>query len=312
MTTAAHFYALAILVGMVQGGTQALSRSLFASMIPRHKSSEFFAFFGVFERYAGILGPLVFAAMVDATGQSRNAMLAVLGFFVVGGGVLLFVDVDAGRRGGPPGGGGAAPDMAHARRTPRSAGWRGSPAGSSIAPIASARCREHGAVLLLPNHPNALLDPARGLGDGRTRRQVSGQVHAVQRARSALSSRAPARSRCIARIDQGVDTSKNAEMFAAVSAALAAGDAVCIFPEGISHSTGRLEPLRTGAARMALGGRARRHAGGARSSRPQLRSQDRVSVARHRRLRPAVLGTRSLGRTTSWRPRPRMPRPFAR
>jgi len=98
MTSAAHFYALAIMVGMVQGGTQALSRSLFASMIPRHKSSEFFAFFGVFERYAGILGPLVFAAMVDATGQSRNAMLAVLGFFVVGGVVLLFVDVDAGRQ----------------------------------------------------------------------------------------------------------------------------------------------------------------------------------------------------------------------
>jgi UMF1 family MFS transporter len=98
MTTALHFYALAIMVGMVQGGTQALSRSLFASMIPRHKSSEFFAFFGVFERYAGVLGPLIFAVMVDATGQSRNAMLAVLGFFVIGGAILAFVDVDAGRR----------------------------------------------------------------------------------------------------------------------------------------------------------------------------------------------------------------------
>jgi len=98
MTSAAHFYALAIMVGMVQGGTQALSRSLFASMIPRHKSSEFFAFFGVFERYAGILGPLVFAAMVDMTGESRNAILAVLGFFVVGGAILVFVDVDAGRQ----------------------------------------------------------------------------------------------------------------------------------------------------------------------------------------------------------------------
>jgi UMF1 family MFS transporter len=98
MSTAAHFYALAIMVGMVQGGTQALSRSLFASMIPRHKSSEFFAFFGVFERYAGILGPLVFAAMVDATGQSRQAMLAVLGFFVIGAAILIFVDVDAGRQ----------------------------------------------------------------------------------------------------------------------------------------------------------------------------------------------------------------------
>ena len=60
MRTATHFFMLAILVGMVQGGTQALSRSLFASMIPKHKSSEFFAFFGVFERYAGILGPALF------------------------------------------------------------------------------------------------------------------------------------------------------------------------------------------------------------------------------------------------------------
>jgi UMF1 family MFS transporter len=98
MSSAAHFYALAILVGMVQGGTQALSRSLFASMIPRHKSSEFFAFFGVFERYAGILGPLVFAIMVESTGHSRNAILAVLGFFIVGAAILAFVDVDAGRR----------------------------------------------------------------------------------------------------------------------------------------------------------------------------------------------------------------------
>ncbi len=98
MSSAAHFYALAILVGMVQGGTQALSRSMFASMIPRHKSSEFFAFFGVFERYAGILGPLLFAAMVEATGQSRNAILAVVAFFLIGGTILAFVDVDAGRR----------------------------------------------------------------------------------------------------------------------------------------------------------------------------------------------------------------------
>jgi UMF1 family MFS transporter len=98
MQTSTHFFMLAILVGMVQGGTQALSRSMFASMIPRHKSSEFFAFFGVFERYAGILGPLVFASMVDATGSSRNAILAVLGFFIVGGGLLALVDVESGRK----------------------------------------------------------------------------------------------------------------------------------------------------------------------------------------------------------------------
>jgi UMF1 family MFS transporter len=98
MKTATEFLALAVLVGMVQGGTQALSRSLFASMIPRHKSSEFFAFFGVFERYAGILGPAVFAWVVEHSGTSRNAILSVIMFFVIGAAILLFVDVDAGRR----------------------------------------------------------------------------------------------------------------------------------------------------------------------------------------------------------------------
>jgi UMF1 family MFS transporter len=98
MRTATHFYALAVMVGMVQGGTQALSRSMFASMIPRHKSSEFFAFFGVFERYAGILGPAVFAWVVQQTGTGRNAILTVGLFFIDGAIVLTFVDVDAGRR----------------------------------------------------------------------------------------------------------------------------------------------------------------------------------------------------------------------
>jgi UMF1 family MFS transporter len=98
MTTAAHFMVLAVLVGMVQGGTQALSRSLFASMIPRHKSSQFFAFFSVFERYAGILGPAIFAWVVDHTGTGRNAILSVLAFFVIGAALLTLVDVEEGRR----------------------------------------------------------------------------------------------------------------------------------------------------------------------------------------------------------------------
>jgi UMF1 family MFS transporter len=98
MSTATHFFALAILVGMVQGGTQALSRSMFASMIPRHKSSEFFAFFSVFERYAGVLGPAVFAYVVSHTGSGRNAILSVVVFFVVGAAILAFVNVEEGRR----------------------------------------------------------------------------------------------------------------------------------------------------------------------------------------------------------------------
>jgi UMF1 family MFS transporter len=98
MTTAAHFFALAVLVGIVQGGTQALSRSLFASMIPKHKSSEFFAFFSVFERYAGVLGPAIFAYVVAQSGSGRSAILAVAVFFIVGAAILAFVNVDEGRR----------------------------------------------------------------------------------------------------------------------------------------------------------------------------------------------------------------------
>ncbi|MEO7964209.1 MAG: MFS transporter, partial [Gemmatimonadaceae bacterium] len=67
--TARDFYVLAFLVGMVQGGTQALSRSLFASMVPAHKSGEFFGFYSVFEKFSSILGPLLFSVVI-ATRQS--------------------------------------------------------------------------------------------------------------------------------------------------------------------------------------------------------------------------------------------------
>ena len=98
LTTARGFYFLALSVGMVQGGAQALSRSLFASMIPRHKSSEFFGFFGVFEKFAGIAGPAVFALMILATGSSRNAILSIILFFIVGAALLTRVDVEEGQR----------------------------------------------------------------------------------------------------------------------------------------------------------------------------------------------------------------------
>jgi len=98
MRTAGQFFVLAAMVGLVQGGTQALSRSLFASMTPAHKSAEFFGFYSVFEKFAGIFGPLFFAISIRMTGSSRNAILSVIAFFVVGGLLLLFVKVDEGRR----------------------------------------------------------------------------------------------------------------------------------------------------------------------------------------------------------------------
>ena len=98
MTTTWQFFALAFLVGTVQGGSQALSRSMFARMIPRHKSSEYFGFFSVFEKFAGIAGPALFAASVTIFGSSRSAILSVILFFVAGGLVLTRVDVAEGER----------------------------------------------------------------------------------------------------------------------------------------------------------------------------------------------------------------------
>jgi UMF1 family MFS transporter len=98
MTTATEFFVLAFLVATVQGGTQALSRSLFATMIPRYKSAEFFGFYGVFDKFGGILGPALFAAVIRATGDSRPAILAIIVFFIAGGALLWFVDVEKGRR----------------------------------------------------------------------------------------------------------------------------------------------------------------------------------------------------------------------
>ncbi len=98
MRTATHFMMLALLVGMVQGGTQALSRSMFASMVPPHKSGEFFGFYSVFEKFASIFGPLFFSLTIAFTGSSRAAILSVIFFFVVGAALLAKVDVEEGQR----------------------------------------------------------------------------------------------------------------------------------------------------------------------------------------------------------------------
>jgi UMF1 family MFS transporter len=96
MSSTWHFFVLAFLVGTVQGGSQALSRSLFARMIPKHKSSEFFGFFAVFEKFAGIFGPALFAVSVTISGSSRAAVLSVILFFVLGALVLTRVNVSKG------------------------------------------------------------------------------------------------------------------------------------------------------------------------------------------------------------------------
>jgi UMF1 family MFS transporter len=99
MQNATHFFLLAGLVATVQGGAQALSRSLFSRLIPPAKTSEYFGFYAVVERFATILGPLVFTVSGALTGSSRSAVLGMIAFFVAGGWLLSRVDVAEGERG---------------------------------------------------------------------------------------------------------------------------------------------------------------------------------------------------------------------
>ena len=92
------FYLLAVVVGVVLGGAQALSRSLYGSMIPEEASAEFFGFFSVFSKFSAIWGPLVFALVSGITGNGRPAILSIIFFFFVGMLLLGRVDVDEGRR----------------------------------------------------------------------------------------------------------------------------------------------------------------------------------------------------------------------
>lgn len=98
MDTLNQFYVMAFLIATVQGGTQGLSRSLFGTLIPKHKASEFFGFFSVFAKVAGIFGPLFFGLVIQATGSIQTAMLSVVVFFVIGGIILSRVDVEEGQR----------------------------------------------------------------------------------------------------------------------------------------------------------------------------------------------------------------------
>jgi UMF1 family MFS transporter len=96
MKTATHFFILAAMIATVQGGAQALSRAFFSRMVPADRTSEFFGFFAVSERFATVLGPFVFYLSVTISGTSHAAIIAILGFFVAGAWVLSLVDEEEG------------------------------------------------------------------------------------------------------------------------------------------------------------------------------------------------------------------------
>jgi UMF1 family MFS transporter len=95
---AVPFYVLAATVGFVLGGVQALSRSLYGSMIPEEASAEFYGFFSVFSKFSAIWGPLVFALVSHVTGSGRPAIASIVAFFAIGAVLLSRVDVEEARR----------------------------------------------------------------------------------------------------------------------------------------------------------------------------------------------------------------------
>jgi UMF1 family MFS transporter len=93
-----EFWFLAWMIAIVQGGSQALSRSLYSAMTPAKKSGEFFGLFGIMEKFSAIIGPLMFAAAGTLFGSSRPAVLSLVALFVIGGVLLLFVNVEEGKK----------------------------------------------------------------------------------------------------------------------------------------------------------------------------------------------------------------------
>jgi len=93
-----EFWFLAWMVAVVQGGSQALSRSLYAALTPAAKSGEFFGLFGIMEKFSSIIGPALFAIAGVLFGSSRPAIVSLIILFFIGGYLLTRVNIEDGKR----------------------------------------------------------------------------------------------------------------------------------------------------------------------------------------------------------------------
>lgn len=98
MSSALHFYILATIVGLVQGGAQALSRSIYGRMVPANKKGEFFGFYGISSKFSAVFGPFLFGFVGQLTGNTRYGILSLIFFFIAGIIILSFVNVEKGEQ----------------------------------------------------------------------------------------------------------------------------------------------------------------------------------------------------------------------
>ncbi|MDZ7842258.1 MAG: MFS transporter [Gammaproteobacteria bacterium] len=89
-----EFYGMAVAIGLVQGGVQALSRSLYARLIPRKASAEFFGFYNLLGKFAAVLGPVLVGWVAVLSGSNRASILVLLVLFAAGAVLLIRVNVD--------------------------------------------------------------------------------------------------------------------------------------------------------------------------------------------------------------------------
>lgn len=87
--TEREFLILAIVIGLVQGGIQSLSRSLFGRLVPAGKAGEFFGFYNMMGKFAAVLGPVLTGVVAYFSHDSRLAIMSIAVLFVIGGGLLL-------------------------------------------------------------------------------------------------------------------------------------------------------------------------------------------------------------------------------
>ena len=98
MTTRLHFFLLAGMIGLFQGGIQALSRSLFSRLVPEGKEGEFFGFYNMLGKFAAVIGPILLGTVTLVTGDVRIGLLSIVALFIAGGLILSRVDFDEGER----------------------------------------------------------------------------------------------------------------------------------------------------------------------------------------------------------------------
>jgi UMF1 family MFS transporter len=98
MSREIEFYLLAVGIGLVQGGVQSLSRSLYARIIPKNKSAEFFGFYNMLGKFAAVIGPILMGWVGVASGNSRVGILSLIVLFVAGIFFLSRVNVEEGIR----------------------------------------------------------------------------------------------------------------------------------------------------------------------------------------------------------------------